>query len=159
MNALLYRLLETQSSYTQLIARVVLGVVIFPHGAQKMLGIWGGHGLQAVIDSFNQWFGIPNFITVLVALGEFVGSIFLIIGFFSRFAAASIILIMLGAIYYVVNDHFFMNWYSEQRGEGFEFHLLAIGLAIIVLLNGSGKFSIDNFLVKFLKKDSLRISQ
>ena len=143
MKALFLKLIKTNPSYSSLIARVFLGMVIMPHGAQKILGIWGGHGLQSTMDSFSQWFGIPSFITFLVAIGEFAGGILLIIGLCSRFAAFSIILIMLGAIYYVVNDHFFMNWYTEQRGEGFEFHLLAIALALVVILKGSGRLSID----------------
>lgn len=146
MKSLIHKIVRTDNGYSGLIARFFLGIVIFPHGAQKVLGIWGGHGLQAVQDSFSQYFGIPSFITLLVSLGEFVGGILLVIGLFSRFAAASILLIMLGAIYYVVNDHFFMNWYTEQRGEGFEFHLLAIALALIVIIKGSGKLSIDGYL-------------
>ena len=146
MKQFIQRIVSTDTSYSALIARVFLGVVIFPHGAQKVLGIWGGHGVEATSEAFNQWFGFPSFVTWLVALGEFVGGILLIIGLFSRFAAASILLIMLGAIYFVVNDHFFMNWYTEQRGEGFEFHLLAIALALIVVLRGSGKLSIDTML-------------
>ena len=147
MKSIIYKVIKTDSSLVGLIARLFLGVVIFPHGAQKVLGIWGGHGLDAVMNSFHEWFGIPHFITFLVALGEFAGGILLIIGLFSRFAAFSIILIMLGAIYFVVHDHFFMNWYSEQRGEGFEFHLLAIALGVVVLITGSGRFSIDKAII------------
>lgn len=146
MKNIFIKLVRTTNSYTQLIARLTLGIVIFPHGAQKILGIWGGHGLTPVIDSFSQWFGFPAYITILVALGEFAGSIMLILGLLSRFAAFSIFMIMIGAIYFVVNEHFFMNWYSQQRGEGFEFHLLAIGLALVILIEGSGKYSIDYLL-------------
>lgn len=146
MKSLIIKLINTTDSYSQLIARITLGVVIFPHGAQKILGIWGGNGIGPVIDSFSQWFGIPAFITILVALGEFLGGIMLILGLLSRIAAFSVTLIMIGAIYFVVNQHFFMNWYTQQRGEGFEFHLLAIGLSIIIIIGGAGKFSLDNLI-------------
>lgn len=147
---MLKKLITTDDSWTLFVARLTLGIVIFPHGAQKILGIWGGHGLQAVMDAFNQWFGIPSFLTMLVAFAEFFGMIALVLGFCSRFMAGSLALVMLGAIYFVVNDHFFMNWYSEQRGEGFEFHLLAIGLSIVIMIGGSGKFSFDQWLMKKL---------
>ncbi len=154
MKTAIYNLIKNNNDYSSAIARLFLGIVIIPHGAQKVLGIWGGHGLNAAMDSFQQWFGIPSLITVLVALGEFAGGILLVLGLFSRFASAAIILIMLGAIYYVVHDHFFMNWYSQPRGEGFEFHILMIGIGLVVLINGSGKYSLDSFLVnKFYKQD------
>ncbi len=141
-------LVKTENDWPSFIARIFLGLVIFPHGAQKILGIWGGHGLQAMMDSFQAWFGIHPIVSALVAFAEFFGSLGLILGLFGRFMAGSIILVMLGAIYYVVNDFFFMNWYSQQRGEGFEFHLLAIGLGLIVFINGSGRYSVDSLLQK-----------
>ncbi len=139
-------LISTNDDWGPLIARVFLGLVIFPHGAQKILGIWGGHGLQAMMDSFQQWFGIHPIVSALVAFAEFFGALALILGFLGRFTACSIVMVMLGAIYYVVNGFFFMNWYSQQRGEGFEFHLLAIGLALVVIAKGSGKYSVDRWL-------------
>lgn len=143
-------LVNSDNDWAPFIARVFLGFVIFPHGAQKILGIWGGHGLQAMMDSFQQWFGIPPVFSALVAFAEFFGAIALILGLFGRFMAGSIILVMLGAIYFVVNEHFFMNWYSQPRGEGFEFHLLAIGLGLIVLVKGSGKYAVDQLISKRL---------
>ena len=143
---LIKKLIRTSPELAPFIARIFLGVVIFPHGAQKILGIWGGHGLTAMMDSFQSWFGLPPAVSALVAFAEFFGTIALVLGLFGRFMAASILLVMLGAIYFVVNDHFFMNWYAQPRGEGFEFHLLAIGLALIVMVRGSGKFSVDALL-------------
>ncbi len=145
---LLKKLTRTSPEVSPFIARLFLGIVIFPHGAQKILGIWGGHGLEAMMDSFQNWFGIPPFISALVAFAEFFGALALVLGLFGRFMASSIILVMLGAVYFVVNDFFFMNWYSQPRGEGFEFHLLAIGLALIVMVRGSGKYSLDMALNK-----------
>ncbi len=144
---MLSKFFNTSPTISPLIARITIGLVMFPHGAQKILGIWGGHGLSPVIESFEQWFGIPFFITFLVAVAEFFGSIALILGFLSRFSAGSIIAVMLGAIYFVTGSHFFMNWYSQPgRGEGFEFHLLVIGLSLIVLISGGGKYSIDGWI-------------
>lgn len=140
---LVKKLTRTSPDLAPLIARLFLGVVIFPHGAQKILGIWGGHGLTQMMESFQTWFGIPPFLSALVAFAEFFGAFALILGLFGRFMAGSILLVMLGAIYFVVNDFFFMNWYSQPRGEGFEFHLLAIGLALIVIICGSGSYSLD----------------
>lgn len=140
------KLIRTENHISLTIARIFLGAVIFPHGAQKVLGIWGGHGLEALFQSFETWFGIPPFVSGLVAIAEFFGALALILGFAGRFMAGSIMLVMLGAMYFVVNQHFFMNWYSQPRGEGFEFHLLAIGLGLIVLVGGSGKYSVDRML-------------
>ena len=144
---MLSKFFKTSPSISSLIARVTIGLVIFPHGAQKILGIWGGHGLTSVMESYEQWLGIPFFVTFPVAIAEFLGSIALIFGFLSRFSAGSIIAVMLGAIYFVAGSHFFMNWYSQPgRGEGFEFHLLVIGLCLIVLISGGGKYSIDGWI-------------
>lgn len=146
---MLSKFFKTSDLTAPLIARVFLGLVMLPHGAQKILGIWGGHGLNATMDSFNQWFGFPFFLTFLVAIAEFFGSIALIAGLCSRFSAGSIIAVMLGAIYFVTGNHFFMNWYSQPgRGEGFEFHLLAIALGLIVLISGGGKYSADSWIYK-----------
>lgn len=153
---MLSKFFKTSDLIAPLIARVFLGLVMFPHGAQKILGIWGGHGLNATMESFNQWFAFPFFLTFLVAIAEFFGSIALIVGFCSRFSAGSIIAVMLGAIYFVTGNHFFMNWYSQPgRGEGFEFHLLAIALGLIVLISGGGKYSADSWIYKQLtEKDN-----
>lgn len=115
--------------------------------AQKILGVWGGHGLQPLMDSFEQWFGVPPALSALVAIAEFTGSLALILGLGARFMAGSIMMVMLGAMYLVVGNHFFMNWYNQpQYGEGFEFHLLALGLGLIVIIKGAGKYSIDAWL-------------
>jgi putative oxidoreductase len=143
------KLVRTENDAAPLIARVGLGLVIFPHGAQKVLGIWGGHGLQATMDSFQQWFGLPYPVTALVAAAEFLGALALILGLFSRFVAATIVLVMAGAVFFVTRGHFFMNWYNQpQYGEGFEFHLLAIALGLIVLVRGGGKYSLDSGLAR-----------
>lgn len=126
-----------------LIARVALGIVILPHGLQKLLGMFGGYGFSATVGYFTST-GMPAPVAVLVILGESFGALFLILGLISRFSAFSIGLIMLGAIFLVhAQAGFFMNWAGAQAGEGFEYHLLALGLALIVVLRGGGKWSVD----------------
>jgi putative oxidoreductase len=143
--SMLNNLGRTRSEIAPFIIRVVLGVVMFAHGAQKLLGWFGGHGPSWTVEKWGQWFNMPPFITWLVIMGEFLGPLFLLVGFLSRFMAAVIAVIMLGAIYFVhFRWGFYMNWYSEQeRGEGFEYHLLVLGICLALMISGSGKWSID----------------
>ena len=123
-----------------LVARLFVGVVFMAHGAQILFGAFGGPGLSA----FVQMLGPLGY---LVAVGEFFGGLGLVFGFLSRFSAASIILIMLGAIATVhVKFGFFMNWAGTQAGEGFEYHLLAIGILLPVLIAGPGRFAVGRLL-------------
>ncbi|MDQ3918999.1 MAG: DoxX family protein [Acidobacteriota bacterium] len=123
-----------------LAARLFVGVVFMAHGAQILFGAFGGPGLSA----FVQMLGPLGY---LVAVGEFFGGLGLVLGLLSRFSAASIILIMLGAIATVhVKFGFFMNWAGTQAGEGFEYHLLAIGILLPVLIAGPGRFAVGRLL-------------
>ena len=123
------KLFETEDAWNGLILRVTLGIVMFPHGAQKLLGWYGGHGFAGTI----------GFI-----IGESLGSLGLLIGLLTRFAAGSLAVIMLGAIAMVHWPHgFFMNWFGKQMGEGFEYHLLVIGLSLALVITGGGKWSAD----------------
>ena len=133
-----------------LIARVFLGVVILPHGLQKLLGMFGGYGFSATVEYFTST-GIPSLIGALIVLGESFGALFLILGLISRISAAGVAIIMLGAILMVHGQYgFFMNWFGNQAGEGYEYALLIIGLAISVLISGSGKNALDTQLMKIL---------
>lgn len=142
-------LLKTNNSTAQLIARLALGIVMFPHGAQKMLGWFGGYGFAGTMHFFTGTMHIPALFAVLAIFAEFFGSIALILGVFSRVAAFGIATNMLVAIA-TVHRHvgFFMNWTGNQKGEGYEYHLLAIGLALVVLIHGAGCASIDRSLSK-----------
>ncbi|WP_370089357.1 DoxX family protein [Ekhidna sp.] len=139
------KLLQTSNDILPFILRIGLAIVILPHGLQKLLGIWGGHGPQWTVDMWQKWWGLPGFVTWLAILCESIGMICLMLGLGTRFIAGSFGLIMLGAIYLVhARFGFFMNWYNQPgRGEGFEFHLLALTLVIALLIKGSGKWSID----------------
>ena len=119
-----------------LIARVIVGAVFMAHGAQKLFGAFGGPGLSAFV-------GMIGPIGYLVAIGEFFGGLGIVVGFLSRFSAASIIVIMLGAIGMVHGKvGFFMNWMGNQGGEGFEYHLLAIGILLVILIAGPGRYAL-----------------
>ena len=149
------RLVRTANSSVALVARVILGLVMFPHGAQKAFGWFGGEGLGATIDGMSQQ-GIPVALGLAVVAGELLGSIALVIGLFGRLAAAAIFLIMLGAIVLVhFENGFFMNWTGTQAGEGFEYHVLAMGLALVVLIRGSGALSVDRALRRRVADASL----
>lgn len=139
-------LFHTKGEGSLMFARLFLGIVILPHGLQKLLGMYGGYGFDATVKYFTEG-GIPEFVAILIIIGESVGAASLIIGFLGRICAIGIIIIMTGAIVTVhFKNGFFMNWFGNQAGEGFEFHLLAIGLGLAVLFGGSGKWSIDRFL-------------
>jgi putative oxidoreductase len=131
------KLVSTPNDFTLTVVRLVLGVTFFAHGAQKMLGWFGGYGFHGTMGFFTQGMGIP-------APLAFFGGLGLLVGLFGRIAALGIIVNMLVAIMTVhrVNG-FFMNWAGQQKGEGFEYHLLAIALAIVVVIKGSGAFSVD----------------
>ncbi len=135
---------ETDTGWTGLILRVTLGLVMWPHGAQKLLGWFGGFGFDGTMGFFTLKMGMPWLIALLVMMGEFFGSLSLIAGFLTRFSAASLAVIMLGAIALVHLPYgFFMNWFGQQQGEGFEYHLLVIGIAAALMVTGGGKWSID----------------
>ena len=140
-------LFSTSNSTAPLIARLMLGVVMFPHGAQKMLGWFGGYGFSGTMNFFTGTMHIPAVFAFLAILAEFAGSLGLMAGLFSRVAAFGIASVMTVAILTThAANGFFMNWYGNQKGEGFEYHLLAIGLALIVLIHGGGKASLDSVL-------------
>ena len=145
---------EKKLDSTLLIIRITLGVVIFGHGAQKLLGWFGGYGYDGMIQYFTGTIGLPYGIALLIILGESLGAIALIIGFFGRFMAASIFIIIAGAL---VLDHakngFYMNWFGNQTGEGYEFDLLIFALSLVVILHGSGAFSVDTWIKKYLKTE------
>jgi putative oxidoreductase len=137
-------LFQTDDGWAGLILRLTLGFVMFPHGAQKLLGWFGGFGFDGTMGFFTQKMGLPWLITLLIIIGESFGSLALLAGLLTRFTAASLAVIMFGAITLVHLPHgFFMNWFGQQKGEGFEYHLLVIGIAAALLVTGGGKWSID----------------
>lgn len=135
---------STTDSWPLLIVRMGVGAILLPHGFQKLLGWFGGFGWGPTIGFFSQSLHVPVFLTMLVILGESLGSVAMLMGFMTRFVATGYILIMLGAIDLVHwNNGFFMNWFGKQHGEGFEYHLLVIAMAASLLVGGGGKWSVD----------------
>jgi putative oxidoreductase len=130
------------------VLRLVLGVIFFAHGAQKMLGWFGGSGFSATMGAFTQQMGIPAPLAFLAIAAEFFGGLGLIVGLLGRIAALGILCNMVVAIG-IVHWRFglFMNWFGSQPGEGFEYHLLAIGLALAIVMKGAGALSFDRLLI------------
>jgi putative oxidoreductase len=138
-------LLKTDNSFAPTLARLTLGIVFFPHGAQKVIGWFGGYGFSGTMHAFTDQMHIPVVFAFLAIMAEFLGSLGLITGFLSRIAALGIAVEMLVAVAMVhAPNGFFMNWYGNQKGEGIEYHLLVFGLALIVMIYGAGKASVDN---------------
>ena len=137
-------LFQTNDNFSYWVPRVILGCVMLPHGAQKLFGWFGGFGFSNTMTYFTQTAGLPWIIAFLIIMGESLGSLGLIVGFFTRLSALGLICIMVGAITTVhIPNGFFMNWFGKQAGEGFEYHLLVIGMSIPLLISGGGKYSVD----------------
>ena len=144
---MLRRILNTENDFTLTVIRLVLGVIFFCHGGQKTLGWFHGQSFGATMTMFTQGMGIPAPFAFLAIAAEFAGGIGLIVGFLGRIAAIGIICNMLVAIFMVHSKFgFFMNWFGNQQGEGYEYHLLAIALSFVILVKGCGALSIDRAL-------------
>ena len=140
------RLLATNDERWDVVAlRVTLAVVMFPHGAQKALGWFGGYGFSGTQGYFVETLGMPWLLGAMVILIEFLGSVFLLVGLGTRVVAAAVAAVMVGAV--LMGGHlqhgFFMNWFGNQAGEGFEFHLLVLGMAGALMIAGGGAVSAD----------------
>jgi putative oxidoreductase len=143
------KLISTSDDFTLTLVRLVLGVVFFAHGAQKMLGWFGGYGFTGTMGFFTQAMHIPAPLAFLAICAEFFGGLGLIIGFLSRVAAFGITMNMLVAVFTVhISNGFFANWSGQQKGEGIEYHLLAIALLLVVMIKGAGALSVDRALSK-----------
>jgi putative oxidoreductase len=143
------KLLQTDGNISGTILRVALGAVMFPHGAQKLLGLFGGAGFSASLKWFESTFNIPFVFALLAILAESLGAVALITGFLTRVAALAIAVDMIVAVYLVHwKLGFFMNWMGNQKGEGLEYHILAAGIALALVVRGGGPWSIDRVLTK-----------
>jgi putative oxidoreductase len=143
---MLTRLLKTDHGRTTTILRLVLGVVFFAHGAQKVLGWFGGYGWHGTMGYFTS-LGIPAVLGALAILAEFLGSLGLLSGFLTRVAAFGILCNMIVAALLVhLPNGFFMNWGGIQKGEGFEYNILAGTLAVYLIIRGGGDASVDAYL-------------
>jgi putative oxidoreductase len=145
MKRILNRILSTDGGDLVLtLIRLVLGFVMFPHGAQKVFGWFGGYGFEGTMGFFTQQMGLPWILGFLAILAESAGALGLITGFFSRIAAFGIAVNMVVAIFTAhLSTGFFMNWNGNLKGEGYEYHILALGLALAIIIRGAGAFSVD----------------
>jgi putative oxidoreductase len=143
--------LSTTESVTPTLLRLALGGVIFGHGLQKVFGWFGGYGIEGTLGFFKS-LGMPSALGALVILSDFVGSLALVAGLATRFSAAAAFAVMLGAMLLVHwPNGFFMNWGGAAHGEGYEFHLLAMAMAISLVLSGGGRASLDGWLARKLR--------
>jgi len=138
------KLITTDDNPATLILRLVLGIVFFAHGAQKLLGWFGGPGFSGTMGMFTGYLHIPAPLAFLAIAAEFFGGLGLILGFLTRIAAFGISVNMLVAIATIHHSYgFFMNWTGSQKGEGFEYHLLVLAITAYLMIRGAGAFSID----------------
>jgi putative oxidoreductase len=145
---MLRKLLYTQHDLTLVLLRIVLGVVILPHGLQKLFGWLGGYGFAGTMDYFGS-LGIPALFGLLAIIAESFGGLALIAGFLTRIAAFGIGSVMFVAAFMVhLPNGFFMNWFGNQQGEGVEYFILAIGLALVLVIRGAGAWSLGRLLME-----------
>jgi putative oxidoreductase len=139
------KLLKTENDAAALVLRLGLGIVMFPHGAQKVFGWFGGYGLAGTWGFMTGQMHIPAVFAALAITAEFAGSLGLIVGLLGRVAAFGLGVEMAVAAFlggHVANG-FFMNWSGHQAGEGFEYHILVVVIALAVMIKGSGALSLD----------------
>lgn len=141
-------LLTTKGGWVPLVLRIGLAVAIFPHGAQKVLGWFGGYGFGATMNYFTESMHLPTVLAFLAIMAEFLGPLMLASGFATRLGAFAIGCNMVAAIALVHGKNgFFMNWGNNPEAmEGFEYHILALAIALGLMIAGGGRFSVDRAL-------------
>jgi len=151
------KLLATDNDDGTTILRLLLGVIFFAHGAQKMLGWFGGYGFTGTMGFFTNVLHIPALFAFLAIAAEFLGGLGLILGFLTRIAALGIFSNMIVAIAMVHHQFgFFMNWTGAQKGEGYEYHLLVTAVTVFLMIRGAGAYSVDR-LVSSPEKSAVRV--
>jgi putative oxidoreductase len=141
------KILSTSNDPSLTLLRVIAGIVFFAHGAQKMLGWFGGYGFHGTMGFFTQEMHLPAVLAFLAICAEFFGGLGLIVGFLTRIAAFGVLCNMVAAVLLVHHNYgFFMNWGGDQKGEGFEYHLLAIAVMLAIIIKGAGAYSLDYIL-------------
>jgi len=141
------KLIATDADAAVTVLRLVLGIVFFAHGAQKMLGWFGGYGFTGTMGFFTGMLHIPVVFAFLAIAAEFFGGLGLIFGLFTRVAAFGIVCNMVVAVAMVHHQFgFFMNWTGAQKGEGYEYHLVLLATLIVLMIRGGGAASVDRLL-------------
>ena len=144
LSSLLQSLVATGDSFASTVLRLALGFMILPHGLQKTLGWFGGYGFKGTMGYLTGQVGAPWIFALLAILAESIGGLMLITGFGTRVAALGVGGVMAVAATMHWSNGFFMNWTGAQKGEGVEFHLLALGMVATLLILGGGKWSVDS---------------
>jgi putative oxidoreductase len=143
------KLFQTNDDTVALVLRLALGIVFFPHGMQKLFGWFGGYGFEGTMGFFTAKLGVPAVFAFLAIMAEGLGSLGLIAGLGTRVAAFGISVNMAVAVLMLhLQNGFFMNWFGNQKGEGYEYHLLVIGIGVALMITGGGKWSLDGAIAK-----------
>ncbi|TGK12574.1 DoxX family protein [Leptospira fletcheri] len=138
-----YPFFATKPGIGPLFLRIGIFTCIFPHGAQKTVGWFGGLGYDVAMDYFTDTLGFPAFLGTAAIFFEFAGSLFLAFGFLTRFFASGIGITLFVAALTHIHYGFFMNWFGDKGGEGFEYHILVVSMAISLFFSGGGSYSVD----------------
>jgi putative oxidoreductase len=159
MQTLSQKLFKTENNYSWTILRVTLGVVMLAHGLQKAFGWFGGYGWDGTMGYFTGTVDLPPILGAFIILIESLGAFLLILGFAGRINAVLLGAVILGALFV---DHlpngFYMNWFGNQKGEGFEFDLLFLAISSFVAINGSGALSVDRWITSRKTNATLQTS-
>lgn len=142
------QIVKTTQNWGATTVRFALGIVLFAHGAQSMLGWFGGFGLKATIEFLSTHMGLPAFIGFVVICIQFFGSLMLLLGLLTRVAALGVFGIFIGMATYHFDYGFYMNWSGANAGEGFEYHILVIGMCLMLIISGGGAFSVDRKILR-----------
>jgi putative oxidoreductase len=146
---MLKKILQTEDDAALLILRVLLGLVFFPHGMSKLTTMFGGYGFEGTMGFFTGKLSIPSVFAFLAIIAEGAGWLGLVTGLLTRVAAFGIAVNMVVAIYLLHwQNGFFMNWFGNQKGEGYEYHILVIAIAIALIIRGGGKWSVDRIVAE-----------
>ena len=132
--------------------RLVVAVTLFPHGAQKALGLFGGYGFNATMNMFETKMGIPAIFAFLAIVAEFFGSLGVAFGFLTRLSSLGVFVLMSVAMTMSLKNGFFMNWSGTQKGEGIEFFIPVLGILLALMITGGGALSLDNCLKPMISK-------
>jgi putative oxidoreductase len=151
---MLKKIVHTDADIASFILRLLLGIVFFPHGAQKVFGWFGGQGFGGTMESFTVKMGIPSFFAFLAIMAESCGSLGLIFGFLTRIAAFGIACNMVVAVFMIhLKNGFFMNWFGQKHGEGFEYHILVVAITMALMIKGAGQWSVDRLISRRMAKE------
>jgi putative oxidoreductase len=140
---------KTNTELNALVLRILLGTVIFVHGAQKLFGWFGGSGFESTMNYLTETMNLPWIIAFLTIVLESIGALALIAGLTTRFLAFAFTGIGLGIVFTTHLEHgFFMNWFGNQAGEGYEYFLLWLGMSVALVFSGGGRYALDRLIIK-----------